>query len=222
MHPSDLTTGAAVALGVASVFAVANWWSVSVGRRVLEWVTKPSTMIALIAAATLLVPVQPEVRAWMVAGLVCSFAGDVFLMLPDEQFVAGLASFLVGHVAYVVALALAASRSGGVSMPWALVGLGVVCGAVATLGRTVVRHVHAGDQPELTVPVIAYLTVISAMVAAAFMTGNPWAICGALFFYSSDGVLAWNKFVKPFGAARPVIMSTYHLAQFGLVLSLLT
>ena len=222
MHQSDLTTGAAVALGAASAFALANWWSVSVGRRVVEWVTKPSTMIALIAAATLLVPAQPEVRAWMVVGLVCSLAGDVFLMLPDEQFVAGLASFLVGHVAYVVALALAASRSGGVSMPWALVGLGVVGAAVATLGRTVVRRVHAGDQSKLTVPVVAYLTVISAMVVAAFVSGSPWAIGGALFFYSSDGLLAWNKFVQPVDVARPAIMSTYHLAQFGLVLSLLT
>lgn len=222
MHPSDLTTGAAVTLGAASAFAVANWWSVSIGRRVVEWVTKPSTMIALIAAAILLVPVQPEVRAWMVVGLVCSLAGDVFLMLPHEQFVAGLASFLVGHVAYVVALAVAASRSGGVSMPWAVVGLAVVCVAVATLGRTVIRRVHSGDQSNLTIPVIAYLSVISAMVAAAFVTGNPWAIGGALFFYSSDGLLAWNKFVQPVGVARPVIMSTYHLAQFGLVLSLLT
>jgi hypothetical protein len=33
-------------------------------------------------------------------------------------------------------------------------------------------------------------------------------------------MIAWDRFVKPFTWARPAIMVTYHLAQAGLVLSL--
>ena len=38
------------------------------------------------------------------AALALSLAGDVFLMLPSDQFVPGLASFLLGHIAYIVGL----------------------------------------------------------------------------------------------------------------------
>src|SRR5215213_9375630 len=41
----------------------------------------------------------------IVAGLVCSLAGDVFLMLPRDRFVAGLVSFLLAHLCYVAAFA---------------------------------------------------------------------------------------------------------------------
>jgi uncharacterized membrane protein YhhN len=39
----------------------------------------------------------------IMAGLVCSLAGDVFLMLPSDRFVAGLVSFLIAHLFYITA-----------------------------------------------------------------------------------------------------------------------
>ena len=135
-------------------------------------------------------------------------------MLPEERFVAGLASFLVGHVAYVVAFSLEASSAAGL-----VVGLALVAVGVALVGRRVVVAVRR-DEPAFTAPVMAYLVVISAMVVAACATANPWAIAGAVCFFASDGLLAWNKFVGHFRGARFAVMSTYHLAQFGLVVSL--
>lgn len=214
MSAPELTTTAAVALGGAAVLAVANWWSVSTGRRVVEWVTKPGVMVLLIVAALALEPVHGATRAWLVVGLVCSLAGDVFLMLPEERFVAGLASFLLGHVAYVVAFSLERSSVAGL-----VVGLALVAVGVALVGRRVVAAVRR-DEPAFAAPVVAYLVVISAMVVAACATANPWAIAGAVCFFASDGLLAWNKFVGSFRGARFAVMSTYHLAQFGLVLSL--
>ena len=60
-------------------------------------------MLALIGATVALAPVQDAGtrRAWFVAALVCSLAGDVLLMLPSDRFIAGLAAFLVGHLCYV-------------------------------------------------------------------------------------------------------------------------
>lgn len=216
MQPAELTPAAGVFLGVAGIMAVTNWWAVTAGKRVVEWVTKPATMVFLIAAAVALHPAHQSMRIWIVIGLLFSLAGDVLLMLPEEQFVGGLVAFLLGHIAYVVALFGQAT-----SWPLAIVGMVIVLVAVGTVGRIIVGSVRHGNHPEFTGPVIAYLTVISLMAIAAFASANPWAIAGALFFYSSDGILAWNKFVQPFRIARPAIMSTYHLAQFGLVLSLL-
>jgi uncharacterized membrane protein YhhN len=69
--------------------------------------------------------------------------------------------------------------------------------------------------------VIAYVTVISAMVATAIGSGNPVAIAGALSFYASDALLGWNRFARPFPHARLAVMVTYHVGQGLLVLSLL-
>ena len=55
-------------------------------------------------------PFDSAVRAWFVAALVLCLAGDVFLMLPKDLFVAGLASFLLGHLCYVAGLVIAHRR----------------------------------------------------------------------------------------------------------------
>ena len=58
------------------------------------------------------------------------------------------------------------------------------------------------------------------MVVCALADGNPLAIVGALLFYSSDALIAWNRFVRPLVVAPVLIMVTYHLAQAAFVLSL--
>lgn len=210
----ELTTGAVAALMAAGVCALANWWSVSVGRRHIEWASKPAVMVLLVIAAMLLHPMNGAVRAWVVVGLLCSLAGDVFLMLPDERFVEGLASFLVAHLAYVVAFFVAGTSSTG-----AAIGVAIVAVGVTVVARPILRSVKA-DHAAFAMPVLAYVTIISVMVVVACATANPWAIVGAMSFYASDGTLAWNKFVRPIRGGRFVIMSTYHLAQFSIVLSL--
>jgi uncharacterized membrane protein YhhN len=41
---------------------------------------------------------------------------------------------------------------------------------------------------------------------------------GAVLFYSSDSILAWNRFVTPISHGRFKTMITYHLGQFGIIL----
>jgi uncharacterized membrane protein YhhN len=133
-------------------------------------------------------------------------------MLDEKWFVAGLGSFLLGHIAYIVGLQLA-PRSWG----WTAVGLAVVVVAIAIVGRRVVQGVAAGDHREMVGPVIAYLVVISAMVVSAFGTAAPWAIAGASLFYASDATLAWNRFLEQRRFGPLAVMVTYHLGQLGLV-----
>jgi uncharacterized membrane protein YhhN len=208
-------TGTAWALlAVAGAFGVADWIAVARGSKSLEYVCKPATVAALIGVALALTPAYADRRAWFVVALALSLVGDVFLMLRKDFFVAGLGAFLLAHVAYVVGLRL----HGG---SWATLALAaVVAGAAAVaVGRPVLGALRR-RQPDMVVPVTAYMVVISAMVASALATGVVLAALGAVLFELSDSLIAWNRFVRSMRWAPLAIIVTYHLGQAGLVLSL--
>lgn len=207
-----------ILLGMATVAAVANWWSRWRAHRPTELWSKPLTLVALIGVALALEPADPTVRWWFVAALMLSLAGDVFLLGDDRWFVAGLVAFLAGHLAYtggfVVAGFDAAER-------WCLlaVAAAAVVVVVVLAGRRIVAGAARRDG-SLRAPVVAYLTVISVMLLAAAGAGNAWAVAGAALFVASDTVLGWRQFVVPRPWMAPAIMVTYHVAQAGLVVSL--
>jgi uncharacterized membrane protein YhhN len=212
-----VTPVAAVALAATFVFAIGDWWSKARDDRRLEHLCKPATMVALIVTALALDPVSGagDRRVWFVIALVLSLAGDVFLMLPSDAFVPGLASFLLAHVAYIVGFWT--DPPGAVAFVVALVVVALVVSPVA------VRVLRAlTDQTELRVPVTLYMLVISVMVASAIASGLVVAAIGAVLFATSDSMIAWDRFVRPFAWSGIAIMVTYHAAQILLTLSLLT
>jgi uncharacterized membrane protein YhhN len=216
-----VTGGALLLLALAIVAAVADWGAVHREAKLLEYLCKPLALALLVATALALDPADDGVRKLFVAALVLCLIGDVFLMLPSDAFVFGLGAFLLGHLAYVagfIADGLVASRLG--------IGIVVVALAIAALGIPILRAVRAGDEPAMAGPVLAYMGVISLMVACAIGAGGPLAIVGAVLFYTSDACIAWNRFVSPDGRGptahpRLAIITTYHVAQVALVLSLI-
>jgi len=172
-------------------------------------------LAALIAVALALDPAHPDVRAWFVLALALSLAGDVFLMLPSDRFVAGLASFLLAHVAYVIGL----TRHGGSAEALFFAALPVVI-VTAILGARFLRAARASGHDELVGALVAYMTVIAAMVTCALASGNALAALGAVLFMASDALIAETRFVGARRWAPVVIMVTYHLGQAGLTLSL--
>ena len=211
-----MTGAALLLLAFAAVAAAGNWIAVDTERKGLEYVCKPLTLVLLLGATLSLDPDQGSVRAWFVAALVLCLAGDVFLMLPQDLFVPGLGSFLLGHIAYVVGFVV-----DGMDVPRLGIGIVIVVLAISVIGLRILHAVKAGDEPALAGPVTAYMLVISAMVACAIGVGNPFAIGGAALFYLSDSLIAWNRFVGETRRGHLSIMVTYHLAQVGLVLSLI-
>jgi uncharacterized membrane protein YhhN len=202
-----------VALVLAAAFG--NWTAVANSNKGLEYLCKPAVVVLLVGLALVLDPRDPSARAWFVVALVCSLAGDVFLMLPRDRFVFGLAAFLLAHLAYVVGMVV-----DGVDAMRLLAGVVLVAVGILVLGTQIVRAAYAAEA-DLAIPVTVYIGVISAMVVAAVGTGRPLAIGGALLFYSSDALIGWSRFVREYSWARVVIMVTYHLGQLGLVLSLI-
>jgi uncharacterized membrane protein YhhN len=209
-----VTTAAWVLLAVTAAFAVGNWLAVALGRKRLEYVTKPATLAALVAVAVVLDPMHGDTRAWFVVALVLSLLGDVFLMLPRDRFLFGLGSFLLGHVAYTVGLNLHREGEWLYAVPVVL--------AVALLAVRLVRGIRAGPSPGLVGPVLAYVVVIAAMGCSAVAGGNAVAATGALLFMLSDSLIGETRFVRPHAGAGVAIMVTYHAGQALLVLSLTT
>jgi uncharacterized membrane protein YhhN len=198
-------------IAATAFFAVRDWIAVARRSKRVEYICKPATTACLIGIALLLHPHLASRRAAFVVALVFSLAGDVFLMLPVDAFIPGLASFFAAHVAYIVGLRFVHPHS------WALfAGVLFVSTYAGSLGLRVLR----GAPRDLRIPVIAYIGVISVMVAFAIGTGPALASAGAIVFLVSDTLIAWNRFVRPLRWAPVAIMVTYHLAQAALVASL--
>jgi uncharacterized membrane protein YhhN len=210
-----VTAAAWAFLTVAGVLAIGDWVAVSRSSTPLEYVCKPGTMAALVAVAVVLDPSNGATRAWFVVALVLSLLGDIFLMLPSDRFVAGLASFLLAHVAYVGGL----TRDGGSVGAVVIAAIPVVVVA-ALLGARFLRAALPRSDRELVGPLVAYMAVIAAMVSCALASGNVLAAVGAVLFMASDATIAETRFVRPRRWGPLFIIVTYHLGQAGLTLSL--
>jgi len=162
-------------------------------------------------------PLDARYSTLVVAGLVCSMVGDVCLLFPG-RFVVGLASFLVAHLFYIAAFAAGAHRgTRGVTFLAPFLALAAVL--IGALWRRV---------KELRLPVVAYVTVITAMGwqaaarAVAPLTPEPsgtHALAGALLFMTSDALLAFDRLIRPFRVADAAVMATYYTAQALIALS---
>jgi uncharacterized membrane protein YhhN len=211
-----VTTVAAVLLAAAGAAAVADWVAVGRSIRTLEYAAKPAVMVGLIAFAVTLRPVSSAERWFFVVALALGLASDVFLMLPRDMFLAGLVAALVEHVAYIAGFRARDFHAGLLAIATL-----IALASVAIFLPPIVRAVRRA-QPALVAPILAYVAVFVVMVMSAGGTGSLIALVGALLFFYSDAVLAWNRFVKPLPYGRVINIVPYHLGEALLVLSLLT
>jgi uncharacterized membrane protein YhhN len=179
---------------------------------------KPLTMviaIVFVAARAHSTGATTRFDAFLVVALVFSLVGDVFLMLPGNYFIPGLASFLVAHVFYI---ALFRQGQGWFPSKRALIG-------VLAVGAVMYSIVWGGlNDPVLKIAVAAYVSVISLMAAQAIgratATGDAasrWVALGACVFMVSDSLIAINKFVTPVALSSLWILATYYAAQLLIV-----
>ena len=115
-------------------------------------------------------------------GLGFSWCGDMFLTGQSQlAFLAGLCAFLLGHVAYVSAFICHGYRRA-----WVFVAAVPVLAVAVAVLAWLAPH----TPPELTIPVRAYVTVISLMVIFAYGTrghdGSILIVAGATLFFLSD------------------------------------
>ena len=209
-------------LWVALVIAVIDWIAVAKNWKTLEYCAKPGVMVALLAWLWQIGGFQGQML-WFAAGLVFSMAGDIFLMLPREQFIAGLVSFLLAHLAYLAGFT---STWPPLNLPSLILALVVAINSVQ-IYRRVAAGLSASGQSALKVPVLIYTIVISLMLLSALLTllRPDWlpgpallVSAGAGLFFLSDTFLAWNKFVTPLPYGKLCVIITYHIGQILIVL----
>lgn len=201
-------------MAVAAIIAVLDWWAVATDRRPIERWAKPAVMVFLIAAAVLIPAESAAVRWAIVVGLALGLGGDVLLFA--DRFIPGAAAFLVGHLAYVVALLLVTQEPRGL-----LVGAVIVLLVAVFVGRQIVAGAWRRS-PVLGGIVAAYMLVIGIVVILAVGSSSVVAAIAALLFLTSDALLAWARFVGPAPGGRVAVMVTYQLAQAGFVLAIPT
>jgi uncharacterized membrane protein YhhN len=187
------------------------------------WITKPLLMPLLLVLFLMnWEKNKPKEKWFFAAALVFSLFGDVFLMFRrDDLFVFGLASFLLGHLAYILSFS-ERIREANVSLMNKLLSAIPFLLFVISFLWFLQPHISGNEETApLFPPVVVYASVISLMGYTALLRKNAvsvrsfWMVFGgALLFVLSDSCIAWNKFVTPLPQPGLIIMATYGLAQY--------
>ncbi|MEZ4729444.1 MAG: lysoplasmalogenase [Caldilineaceae bacterium] len=202
--------------GLAFGTAILHLWGEYHGPQWLIYSAKPlTTTLLLLLAVVAPQPVSGFYQWSIVAGLLFSLVGDIFLMLPSDRFMAGLISFLIAHLWYIAAFAS--------QVHWPLFSW---WGVPVIIWGGVIYVLLAPHLGRLRLPVLGYMAAILFMAWLAITlsgqrgeTWTEWAASGAVLFVLSDSVLALNRFRKPFGSAQLIVLGSYYLAQWFIALS---
>lgn len=155
-----------------------------------------------------------------IALLFCFF-GDLFLEFSQKEscFISGVASFLMGHIFYIICFVQQASNG----LPWwvfLILFLYVAYGFNFYMGLKV-------EDKRLKAALGVYSGVILLMSFSALLRINSvitskfvLTFIGSLLFVASDSVLAHNMFNKKVKHADLWIMSTYGLAQLLIIMGI--
>lgn len=167
------------------------------------WIAKPLASAAFVALGV------PVADPWLFVALVLSFLGDLCLVPKDARvFRAGILLFLLAHVAFVGAF-LARGPS------WPLVAIALAPLSLAAIA--VARWILPKAARELKGAVVAYVIVITVMVAVAAGSGLMLAV-PALMFWTNDILVARDRFVAQSWLNRLAGLPLYYgaMALFAL------
>jgi uncharacterized membrane protein YhhN len=211
-------TIAAILSGLCAAFVAALVVAEHRGSRRARMLAKPAASAAFLGVAGTLAfgAGAAGYAAWIAVGLALGAAGDVALMMPSKRaFLAGLSLFLLGHAAYVAACASLVPPS-----EW--IAPAAIAPAAAALIALSYLAPHLGD---MRVPVLLYITTITAMVIGALAVvasarvvalsppGGALLAAGASLFFVSDLAVARDRFVAPRFVNKAWGLPAYYAGQ---------
>lgn len=163
-----------------------------------------------IGAALALGALGTEYGRFVLAAMAFCWVGDLLLVSRNNRllFLAGLVSFLLGHLGYMGAFAVR-----GISVP----ALALAAAVMAVFAWRVLEWLNPALDSNMRRPVIFYVIAISAMMAmavAAFSAhGGLAVLLGGVLFVVSDLTVARNRFVAPGFINRAWGLPMYFAAQ---------
>jgi uncharacterized membrane protein YhhN len=210
-------------LWVTLLTAGINWLAVGMKWQKIEYAAKPATLIVLLGWLWQISGFEGP-TLWFGLGLLCSLAGDIFLMLPQKKFVQGVVSFGFAQILYII----------GLNPTFPPINLGtlillvLIFITIHQVSGVLVDRIASSGLREKSKLVVAYICVLSGMLLSALITlvrpDSDWlnlhalmVSAGALLFVYSDVLIAWNRYVTPVSKRDLKVIIPYQLGQIGLV-----
>lgn len=207
-------------IGISAVYLLI----ILLGQEQIAWFLKPFLLPFLLLAVYF--SGNFPSKKFLLIALVFSWIGDIILLFADRHelfFIVGLIAFLISHIVYILLFnkQLKYKNRKNKAIFW----IGVTCIIVYLFTMISILLPSLGD---LTIPVFVYALVISTMLLFALKgflnweePGNWYILIGAIAFISSDSILAFNKFYAPIVLSSFLIMITYLIAQYLIVVGIL-
>ena len=202
---------------LGAVSATLCIWADYNGPQFQIYLLKPLTMIFILIIAIEKANEMRQLYGYaIVAGLLLSLSGDIFLMLPSDQFITGLISFLLAHLFYIAAFVINRPFRFSIRsiLPYAIYGISIFILLLPHLGN-------------MKLPVLIYIVVILVM---GWQSWERWhaigessallAVFGATLFIFSDTALAIDRFRGHFALARLMTLAFYFSAQWMIAVSI--
>jgi uncharacterized membrane protein YhhN len=196
---------------VSVVYLISLFFKFGLFQMILKGCLLPLILaVYIFGAKMILLPI--------VLALILGWIGDIFLLKIGNVsfFRIGLASFLAGHICYIIAMF-------NYTQPFNITVLACSIAVAIVLAFFIFKTVH--PNAEMKIPVIFYEVVIFVMAVFAVQLflvqggyfGN-FVLAGSLCFVVSDGLLAFDTFRKKTKYGNFLVMVTYILAQLFITL----
>ncbi|MFV8370681.1 lysoplasmalogenase [Flavobacterium sp. LB2R40] len=194
------------------------------GREDIAWFLKPFLVPFLILAVYIQEPFTT--KKILLMALMLSWIGDIILMFADKgelYFILGLIAFLFSHIFYIVLFSkqLKIYLKKSKIIFW----IGVTTIVFYLIVMMVLLLPTLGT---LKIPVFVYALTISIMLLFALKgflnwqkPANKYILSGATLFVASDSIMAFDRFYIPLQYSSFLIMATYLLAQYLIVIGIL-
>ena len=214
-------------LAIFGIATVVHIVAIILGKEKLRQISKCLVIPPLLAAYVAGAETQ---FLFVIPALILGWIGDVLLLKINKSiyFKLGLASFLLGHICYIIVFfdVLGIFGSGGAAGHLNIPAILIFTPPAIVLGAVVFRLIK--PTKEMFFPVIFYMIVLETMTLFGFQTFlfNPdtaglLILAGCICFMVSDTILAYYTFRKLKLSGAVLIMAYYILAQAEIVLGLM-
>ena len=162
----------------------------------------------------------------LLTALTFSWFGDIILLFSDRDemyFIIGFIAFLLSHIAYILLFnkQIKPKNTKNKAVFW-------MGGTAIIMYLIVMIALLLPSLGDLTILVFVYALVISIMLLFAFKgflmwktPANWYILIGAVIFVGSDSILIFDKFYKSLVLNSFIIMLTYLVAQYLIVVGIL-